>query len=600
MKTSKVKITEILPYIRRYWYRYLIGVLLIAIVDFFEMIPPAAVSLMIDSLQGSNLNDKSWIVQALASWCKTAPTLLALVVLTVSLFQWGLRYLLRVCIMFTREYVSSDLRRDYFAKLMRLPYSFFDRARTGELMSLASNDVDAVRMLMGPGILVFVESLFYLLFVLILLASWHLPLTLYLMLLLPVLSLWVGYISRQIHQRFTSVQQRLADITSHAQESLSGIAVIKNFAREHIEKQRFSQKSTAFLQDNLSLARIQAVFYPSLLLIVGLQTLMVLWIGGNAVRAGELSTGELVGFFMALWMLSWPSMALGWVVALYQQGMASLGRITAILTQPDWDDRHSGPEGDNLEGAIEFQRVSFAYPETTAPVLREISFSLGKCQTLALVGPVGCGKTTLLQLLLKLYHPDSGKITIGGVELAAMPRSLLHRQIGYVPQETFLFSTTIAENIALGLPEYDEETIIAAAQAAAIHDEICQLPQQYQTMLGERGINLSGGQKQRVAIARALAIKPRILILDDCLASVDAETESKIRRNFKDILHGCTAVIATHRLTAICEMDHIIVLENGVIVEQGNHRQLLDNNGWYAQTYRQQALEVKIEEEQNE
>jgi ATP-binding cassette subfamily B protein len=587
-KGKKATLGDVLRVGRPYWHRYAWGVFVIILVDILEVVPPAVVSLAIDSLKNDSVV-RGWLPILIVRTVGRELFALAMVLLVAVCIQWVLRYAWRICFIFTREYVGRDLRRRYFEKLTALPYSFFQKAQTGELMSLATNDMEAVRMMMGPGALMAVDSICYYTFVLALMFAWHVQLTFYLLLVLPFVPFIIMCMSRQIHRRFEHVQKQIALLSAHAQETFAGITVIKGFNREEQEIASFARESRQFAKYSMDVSQVQAVFFPLMLLIIGIESFIILWAGGHAVQRGEISTGEFVGFFLAAGMLAWPTSALAWLVMMYQQGVTSLGRIQKILHEPG-DDASSNTPQPQLTGDICLRDVSFVYPEAPQPALSRITLTIPYGKTTAIVGSVGSGKSSLLRLLLKEDLPQQGEIHFGRLSWPEVPAMTLRQQIGYLPQETFLFSTTIAENIAFGLEIADAEVVRWAAEMAVVHDEIMALPQQYETVLGEEGVNLSGGQRQRVALARALARRPAYLLLDDCLSSVDTATEKKILQNLRTVRADTTVVIVTNRMPAIRDAQQIVVLHHGEISECGTHQELLSGNGWYATTYRQQVV----------
>lgn len=584
----KATLGDVLRLGKPYWYRYFWGVPVIVAVDILEVVPPAVVSMAIDSLKGEQ-QVRGWLPVWIDRYLGRGLFTLAMVVAVAVCLQWVLRYLWRVCFIFTREYIGRDLRRNYFHKLTVLPYSFFHKAQTGELMSLATNDMEAIRMMMGPGALMFVDSICYYVFVLALMFAWHRDLTIYLLIALPLVPLLIIYISGHVHRRFGKVQKQLAALSAHAQETFAGIGVLKGFNREQHESERFADESRQLADHTMGLARVQALFFPLMLMIISIESLIILWVGGQAVQRGEISTGEFIGFFLAVGMLAWPTSAMAWLVMMYQQGVTSLGRINKIMRTPDVAADSRQPLS-QLNGDIELRDVCFSYAEAPRPSLAGISLRIAHGRTTAIVGSVGSGKSTLLRLLLKEDLPQQGEIRFGDKAWQDIPAATLRLQIGYLPQESFLFSATIADNIAFGLDTTDMEIIERSAKLACVHDEIMALPQQYATVLGEEGVNLSGGQRQRLALARTLARCPDYLLLDDCLSSVDIATENKILQNLQTIRANATVVLSSNRLPAVRDAHLIVVMHNGKIEERGTHAELMAQNGWYAATYRQQMV----------
>lgn len=590
---DSASLADILPFLRAYKVRYFFGILVLILVDVLELIPPLLISITIDTLQG--LPSSGVLATTLRRFSGGEIGVILWIFLGAIFLQWILRYLWRICFFFAQEYIARDIRRRYYYKLLELDTDFYTKAQTGELLSLASNDVDAVRMMMGAGFLLFVDTLCYFCFVLFLLISWNVELTFYLALTLPFLPFVVLYISRKIHFHFKKVQQQLAVISAHAQETFSGIGVIKNFLREPQEIQRFHRENQDYLRYNLDLAKYQSLFWPFMAFVVSLQSLLVLWIGGQFVQQGEMSSGELVGFIYAMWLLTWPAIALGWTMSMYQKGMASLGRLKGVLGHPSSFSLESSVSVVSLRGKIDFSGVCFTYPQSSHSALENITLRVEPGQTVALVGATGSGKSTLMRLLLRLYSVQEGEIRVDGFSVEELSLAQLRRSIGYMPQETFLFSMTVEENIAFGLEGVDFGVVERAARLACIHEEIEALPERYRTRLGEKGVNLSGGQKQRLALARTLAMSPPILVLDDCLCAVDPQTERRILANLRTLCPRPTILVSTHRLHTVQDADWIVVLEGGQILEQGTHDQLLRRGGWYAHTYRQQQLLQCIE-----
>lgn len=508
------------------------------------------------------------------------------------------RFLMRRIIIGASRSIEYDLRNDFFAHLQRLELSYFQRNRTGDLMSRATNDLSAVRMMIGPAIMYTATTTLTFIVGIILMLSLNVRLTLVALLPLPLITISVKYFGAAIHRRFERIQSQLSDISAIAQETLSGVRVIRAYGQEAFETERFTHANDEYLRRNAGLIRLQSVFFPIMGLLMGVGTVLVLWLGGRDVVRGEMTVGELVAFNSYLLMLAWPMIAFGWVTNLLQRGMASWGRMLEVLdTAPRITDAPAAKQLTRAAGAatdVEFRHLTFAYGEHV--VLHDVSAMLRAGTTTAIVGATGSGKSTLISLLPRLHEPPPGTVFVGGVDVREMPLAVLRGAIGFVPQEPFLFGATLAENIALGAHAGDDvrQRVVDVATIARLDKDVVTFPRQYDTTLGERGITLSGGQKQRAAIARALLIDPQILILDDALSAVDTYTEEEILRGLQSVLRQRTSVIVSHRISTVRHADQILVLDQGRIVERGTHDQLIANDAFYAELYRQQLLEEEL------
>jgi ATP-binding cassette subfamily B multidrug efflux pump len=583
------ELRSLLPYLKRYRWTYLAGMLLVAVSNFFVTIGPRFLERGIDALRkGHDFRE-----------VQTAIAMMLAAALIGGVTRYGMRELLNS----GSRRVETDLRDDLFAHLQRMSAEFYDRYPTGDVMARATNDLLAVRMVAGPALMYLVDTIIRALLIAPAMATISAHLTL--LALLPMLGLPVAMVvlGQRIHRRTDAIQAQFSTLTSHAHENLSGVRVVRAYRQEQAEIERFRALSVDYLGRNLSLAKVQGLFFPLLTLLGGLSGLTVLYAGGRLVMEGTVTVGQFVAFGIYLGMLVWPMIALGWAVNLVQRGAASMGRINQLFREKPAITGPGNPVAlpPGVGGrSVEFRNVSFAYPgaRERGLVLQDISFRIEAGQSLALVGATGSGKSALVDLLVRAYDPDEGAILFDGRDIRQLSMAELRRAVGFVPQETFLFSETLRNNVLLGAP--DDGRLERVAEVSQLAEALPALPAGFDTMLGERGINLSGGQKQRAAIARALAQDPPIFVLDDALSAVDAQTEAKILRALRGALEGRTSIIVSHRLAAVRDADAILVLDDGQIVERGTHGELIAAGGRYWELLRRQQLEEELEEKEEE
>ena len=578
---------ESLRTVRKYLWRYrrglALGILCLILKDLAQVSQPLMIGRAVDSLSGAAAGRAPTLFLRYVAY-------LLIFALLKAVFQFGMRVIL---IGISRD-VEYDLRNDLFAHLVGLAPDYYGRTRTGDIMARATNDLNAVRMMLGPGLMYWGEtSLTFILAIAVMLkVDWRLAL--YAMMPAPAVSLAMLYSGRVIHARFEKIQEMFSDISSRVQENLSGVRMVRAFVQEKAEIRRFAELNRDYIAQNMKLVRIQAIFDPTMEVLIGATFLLVLWMGGRDVLRHRISIGNFVMFNTYMGMLIWPMIALGWVVNLMQRGSASLGRINQILAEVASIRRPENPVAlGRVAGEIEFRDVTMSYG--SGPVLDEVNLRIRAGETVAVVGHTGSGKSTLVGLVPRLMDPAGGAVLLDGVDLRQLDPAELRRHIGFVPQETFLFSATVGENIAFGVEDASAEQIRRAAEIAGLAGDIESFPAGFDTIVGERGITLSGGQKQRAAIARAILRDPRILILDDALSSVDTLTEERILTHLAGVMHGRTVILISHRVSTVRQADRIVVLAGGRIVEQGSHAELIANGGYYAELSQKQMLEEELE-----
>lgn len=574
---------RLFPYLKKYKRTLILGLLTVLLANIFGNFVPLIVGGAIDQL-------------------KSGPSSLKLMqyaafIISLIFLSGFFTFLTRQTIIVTSRKTEFDLVNDFYSHVQKLSYPFFLNTPTGDLMAHATNDISAVRNVLGPGIMYTSDTITGFIMVIAIMFSINVRLTLYSLIPLPFVSAAVYYIGRLVNRHFEDVQVQYSRLTARAQETISGVRIVRSYVREDYETGRFRSLSHDYFRKNMILAQVQSILWPLMGVLTGAAGVIVIWAGGLDVIYGTLSLGTMVSFLIYLGLLTWPLIAFGWVINIFQRGAASMGRLNKIFdTLPEIKDNEETYRSVNeIEGKISFKNVSFRFPSKEDYALRNINLELDKGTTLAIVGRTGTGKTTLVNLIPRLLDSTSGEILIDGIPIKKIPIEALRRSIGYVQQETFLFSDTIANNIAYGVEIATRDDIEWAARVSQIQKDIDTFPHKFDTLVGERGITLSGGQKQRVGIARAIMRKPSILILDDALSAVDTYTEEAILTQLKQVMKERTSIIISHRISTVKDADMIIVLDDGVIVETGTHEELVLSNGIYADLYNRQLLEEELQ-----
>lgn len=596
-------------YFWKYRYRFLLGILFIVVSNYFRILAPQVTGYIIDAVEkhlpgyhGRQTAVKydplvgifvNYIEESGRGGFGRIVALCGITLMVLALLGGFFMFLMRQTIIVMSRHIEFDQKNEVYNHYQQLDTIFYKKHSTGDMMNRITEDVSRVRMYTGPALMYFINLAATIGFCVFYMWTKNHTLTLYVLSPLPILAATIYYVNTLINKKSEKIQSLLSDLTTGAQESYSGIRVIKSFVQERAMLKFFKSNSDLYRENALGLAKLESVYFPFMGLIIGLSTLLTIAMGGVYAIQGheEITTGTIAEFVMYINMLTFPVSAIGWTASMIQRAAASQKRLNEFLHQEPTIQNPSDAIPAEFEGAISFDAVDFVYPDTGIKAISDFTLHIKKGQKVAVIGRTGSGKTTLAQLILRMYDPVKGSISIDGINVNKLDLTKLREQLSYVPQDVFLFSDSIAGNIRFGLNEANMEQVQQAARLASVDREILNLPEKYDTVIGERGVTLSGGQKQRVSIARALIKEPKIVIFDDCLSAVDARTEKEILDNLHRFLNGKTSIIITHRIFSMFDFDNIVVLEDGKIIEQGTHQQLLDKKGYYLNLYEQQQLE---------
>ena len=576
-------------YFWNYRYRLILGLIFIFISNIFGLYPPIYIGEVFNIISDT-LNEKSYSDKQVQSLIKNQLTYYVFLVLAFAMCKGLFMFFMRQTIIVMSRMIEYDLKNEIYNHYQKLSLSFYKRNKTGDLMNRISEDVSRVRMFLGPAILYSTNLIISIALIIPKMASISPKLTIYALSPLPILVITIYKVSSVMNIKSEIVQKQLSKLSSISQETFSGIRVIKSYTQEDFVQNQFMNAAQDYKQKNLDLVRVNALFFPLMILLIGLSTLFTIYIGGLESIAGHIKIGDIATFVIYVNMLTWPVASLGWVTSIVQRSAASQKRINEFL-QEEPEIKNPISESSKIFGDIKFDKVSFKYKETGIQAIKNISFTVKKGETLGIIGSIGSGKSTLAELLCRISDIDSGTISIGGENINNLNLFDLRSAIGYVPQDSFLFSDSIYNNIAFGKQKCTEDEVIHAAKKAGIYNNIKQFKNQFKTIIGERGITLSGGQKQRLSIARALIRKPKIMLLDDCLSAVDTKTEELILNNIKKQSQNNTCIIISHRISSIKHANQIILLNKGEIIEQGDHNTLVKNNGEYSKIFKKQLIE---------
>jgi ATP-binding cassette subfamily B multidrug efflux pump len=582
MSTRKYSLIYLIPYIGRYRLKMALGFFMVVGTVTASMFSPWVLKYVVDGLTQVLEKEKLPFYAGL--------------ILGLSIIEGFFRFWMRRILIGVSRDVEYDLRNDFLSHVQKMSLSSLQSRSTGDVMSRATNDLNAVRSVLGPGIMYSMNTIVLVIISTYILLKLNWQLTLLAYIPLAIMSFTVQRIGEQIHDRFESIQEQFSNLSTKAQENISGIRVVKAFAREESEISEFGKLNLDYVRRNVSLIRLWGLFYPMMTALIGMSSVAVLWFGGRQVISGRLTLGEFVAFIGYMAMLTWPTIAVGWVINIFQRGAASMGRILDIMdTPPEIRDEPGASAPKSIHGALELRNLTFQYPNSRNPVLHNISMSIPAGTTLAIVGHTGSGKSTLINLIPRLFDPPPGTLFLDGKDVRQWPLAELRKCVGYVPQETFLFSDTIQQNIAFGCsPSVADTHLDWAARVSQMAGDIEAFSHRMQTYVGERGITLSGGQKQRVAISRAVATLPKILIFDDSLSNVDTYTEERILQELTTVMKDRTTILVSHRISTVKNAHQIIVLKEGTVVERGTHESLMELQGVYADLYQKQLLEEEL------